>query len=158
MATKEAYRKQAHDLAAENAELKAQVDQEIKNWKARNRSACEAEQEVVRLKELLAERDPESGPWFRRDEFARDVIEIVYGVLKDDSYSYGERCEIAMDSILKSGLAPPSHSPQSVLSSQNVGKDISKEGQSLSKNHERTADEHRTGAVVTSQMHQTQGE
>jgi hypothetical protein len=104
MATKEAYRKQAHRLAAENAELKAQVEQEIKNWKTRNRSACEAEQEVARLKELLSERDPQIEPWFRRDEFARDVIEIVYGVLKDDNYTYGERCEIALESILKAGL------------------------------------------------------
>jgi hypothetical protein len=108
LATKEAYCKQAHRLAAENAELKAQVEQEIKNWRTRNRSACEAEQEVVRLKELLAERDPVSAPWFRRDE-ARDVIEIVYGVLKDDNYSYGERCEIALESILKAGLTLSSH-------------------------------------------------
>lgn len=31
----------------------AQLAQEIKNWKARNRSACEAEQEVVRLNSLI---------------------------------------------------------------------------------------------------------
>lgn len=37
----------------ENQQLRAQVEQEIQNWKARNRAACAAEKEVKRLTALV---------------------------------------------------------------------------------------------------------
>jgi hypothetical protein len=61
-----------------------------------------------------------------------------------DFLSYG-------DLIASGGLpadespALSSHPPQSVLSSQNVGQCLSEKGQLLSKNHERSGDEGRTG-------------
>jgi hypothetical protein len=56
---------------------------------------------------------------------------------------YDEGPSISL-TALAIALSSTERTPQSVLSTQNVGQSFSKEGQLLSENHERSADEGRT--------------
>lgn len=82
-----------------------------------SRGVLDAAKELVPNPRLpdISQVDPplDHQPWFSRHEFALDALEIVCGILKDDNYTYGERCQMAQEAVLKSGLTQATYSVSS---------------------------------------------